>query len=121
MKKTILTLIAGAFLIPLSVLAHPGNTDSVGCHTCRTNCSKWGLSQGEYHCHRSKGVEQPKAPVKSSATGVTVPAPEYKTPAAKTVKTATGTSEVKTPPVETAKAIPSPQKSWLGSFFNKVF
>lgn len=34
-----------------NVYAHPGRTDSNGCHTCRTNCEKWGLSYGEYHCH----------------------------------------------------------------------
>lgn len=33
------------------VEAHPGNTDAYGCHTCWTNCAKWGLSTGEYHCH----------------------------------------------------------------------
>jgi hypothetical protein len=31
--------------------AHPGGTDSAGCHTCRTNCESWGLDYGEYHCH----------------------------------------------------------------------
>lgn len=45
--------------------AHPGNTDKYGCHTCRTNCPKWGLSRGEYHCHNAKGLKQPKAPIKS--------------------------------------------------------
>lgn len=39
-------------------LAHPGNTDRYGCHTCRTNCSKWGRSYGEYHCHNSKPTIQ---------------------------------------------------------------
>lgn len=33
------------------VYAHPGRTDSNGCHTCRTNCEKWGLGYGQYHCH----------------------------------------------------------------------
>lgn len=33
------------------VYAHPGRTDSNGCHTCRSNCAKWGLSYGQYHCH----------------------------------------------------------------------
>ena len=33
------------------VLAHPGGLDANGCHTCKTNCAKWGLSNGEYHCH----------------------------------------------------------------------
>lgn len=34
-----------------SVYAHPGRTDSRGCHTCRNNCERWGLSYGQYHCH----------------------------------------------------------------------
>lgn len=33
------------------VLAHPGRTNSSGCHKCNTNCEKWGLNSGEYHCH----------------------------------------------------------------------
>lgn len=33
------------------IKAHPGRTDANGCHVCRTNCDKWGLSTGEYHCH----------------------------------------------------------------------
>lgn len=37
--------------IPNEVYAHPGRTDANGCHYCRTNCSKWGLKDGEYHCH----------------------------------------------------------------------
>ena len=68
-------------LIPVISFAHPGNTDSSGCHTCRTNCSSWGLSTGEYHCHQSKGISQPLEPVRSiKAQQITVPAPEYKTP-----------------------------------------
>lgn len=112
------------FLSPVFVFAHPGNTDAYGCHTCRTNCSKWGLSQGEYHCHRSKGLEQPKEPVKSSATGVTVPAPEYKVPVVKktTTKTSTSTMKNSIPSTFTTKQKSTgPQKSWLQSFFNKVF
>jgi hypothetical protein len=77
---------------PTATFAHPGRTDSAGCHTCRTNCPNWGLSYGEYHCHRSKGLPQPKEPIKShlnkSGAGYTEPAPEYKTPAeTKSVKT----------------------------------
>lgn len=33
------------------VLAHPGRTNDSGCHKCNTNCERWGLSSGEYHCH----------------------------------------------------------------------
>jgi hypothetical protein len=59
------------------VYAHPGNTDSYGCHTCRTNCPKWGLSYGEYHCHNSKSLPQPEIPIKSHQEGYSEPAPEY--------------------------------------------
>lgn len=71
--------------MPVAVFAHPGRTDSAGCHTCRTNCSSWGLSTGEYHCHRAKALSQPLEPIKShkvkGGTGYTTPAPEYKNPA----------------------------------------
>ncbi len=33
------------------ILAHPGNTDSNGCNTCRSNRSSWSLDYNEYHCH----------------------------------------------------------------------
>ncbi len=73
------------------ILAHPGNTDSLGCHTCRTNCSSWGLYVGEYHCHQSKGTTQPSDPIHStwgdSGTGYTTPAPEYYYPSYTTTPT----------------------------------
>ena len=53
MKKELkrLIMIMIVVLSPLYVEAHPGRTDSNGCHTCRTNCAKWGLRYGQYHCH----------------------------------------------------------------------
>lgn len=61
MKKTaILFLFFALLVLPNLTNAHPGNTDSSGCHTCRTNCPSWGLSYGEYHC--SGGVSAPSAP-----------------------------------------------------------
>lgn len=56
MKRKIkrLIMIMIVILSPLYVEAHPGRTDSNGCHTCRTNCAKWGLSYGQYHCHGKK-------------------------------------------------------------------
>src|SRR3990167_222657 len=81
----IISIMIGLFL-PVSVFAHPGRTDSSGCHTCRTNCPNWGLSYDEYHCHRAKALPQPLEPIKStrgvdSGAGYTAPAPEYKVPA----------------------------------------
>lgn len=70
-------------------LAHPGRTDSSGCHTCRTNCSSWGLSSGEYHCHRAKtSAPQPLEPIRShkgedGQGGSTTLAPDYKVPVIK--------------------------------------
>jgi len=32
-------------------ITHPGRTNRYGCHYCRTNCERWGLEYGEYHCH----------------------------------------------------------------------
>jgi hypothetical protein len=55
-----------AMLMPLTALAHPGNTDAYGCHVCRTNCPAWGLRTGEYHCHTKKKLPQPKAPIHST-------------------------------------------------------
>ena len=81
-KKYLLLIIilGGISVIIIPIFAHPGRTDSSGCHTCRTNCPSWGLSYGEYHCHRSKGLPQPKPPVKSHREGYTEPAPEYEVP-----------------------------------------
>ena len=103
------------FLIVISILffsfnfqyafAHPGRTDSYGCHTCRTNCYKWGLSYGEYHCHRSKGLPQPKRPIRSHKgnPGTTEHWPEYEKPKIKKeTKKAKANKEV--------KPVPSPLK-----------
>lgn len=68
------------FALPLTASAHPGNTDAYGCHTCRTNCAKWGLSTGEYHCHRAKALPQPEEPIRSHSDGTTELWPEYKNP-----------------------------------------
>lgn len=55
MKTTTTLVIAGIvitiFLFVGVAFAHPGRTNRYGCHTCRTNCERWGLSYGEYHCH----------------------------------------------------------------------
>lgn len=54
MKKRMIVIFifCNIFLFnPNIVLAHPGRNNSSGCHTCNTNCGKWGLNSGEYHCH----------------------------------------------------------------------
>ena len=86
---TVVAAISALVLYSLPVYAHPGRTDSAGCHTCRTNCSSWGLSYGEYHCHQSKGIPQPEYPIHSrlGSPGYTEPAPEYTTPKSITPQT----------------------------------
>ena len=82
MKRIVTIMGLIGILVPVVSFAHPGRTDSSGCHTCRTNCSSWGLSTGEYHCHNAKAAPQPIEPIKSTyganGTGYTTPAPEYK-------------------------------------------
>ena len=47
----IIMFIVSAFIFVHKSFAHPGRTNSAGCHRCWTNCEQWGLSYGEYHCH----------------------------------------------------------------------
>lgn len=65
LNLVLFTVIVGLFALPISLYAHPGRTDRYGCHTCKTNCPRWGLSYGEYVCHRSKGRPQPKPSTKN--------------------------------------------------------
>lgn len=41
-------------------LARPGRTDAKGGHTCKTNCAKWGLKNGEYHYHHGSSSSSSK-------------------------------------------------------------
>lgn len=114
-----MVIFALSLLVPFSAFAHPGRTDSSGCHTCRTNCSSWGLSYGEYHCHRAKTLPQPLEPIKSTrgvdgGSGYVSPAPEYKTPS----NTLKKTESIKT----TSKTdINVEKKSWVTKLFSWLF
>ncbi len=59
-KYFIVSFLFTAFLFaPFpSLRAHPGGTDANGCHTCKTNCEKWGLHYGQYHCHAKKSQKK---------------------------------------------------------------
>lgn len=54
-KLICVVLLCFLLITPNKVEAHPGRTDANGCHYCRTNCAKWGLSDGQYHCHNGGG------------------------------------------------------------------
>lgn len=59
--QKVLVIIFFFLLSVTPIYAHPGRTDSSGCHTCHTNCENWGLSYEEYHCH--SGGYVPYGPV----------------------------------------------------------
>ncbi|KCZ71258.1 hypothetical protein ANME2D_02459 [Candidatus Methanoperedens nitroreducens] len=86
-KAVVFVMIFSLILIFASASAHPGRTDSNGGHTCRTNCSQWGLEDGEYHYH---------------PTPVPTPSP---TPTSTPIPTPTPT------PTPTQTATPAPTKT----------
>ncbi|MBG9795428.1 competence protein [Paenibacillus dendritiformis] len=60
-----------------ALLAHPGKTDANGGHTCRTNCARWGLKDGEYHYHNKDGsirkADKQKSTQKEAGTSQILP------------------------------------------------
>ena len=88
-----LTIVTIFLLLPSNIFAHPGRTDSSGCHTCRTNCESWGLSYGEYHCHNGGG----SAPIQP----IIAPAPTTKPYVAPAKTTKTSTPKPTAPPTIT--------------------
>lgn len=86
MKKIIFLLIADMLFISC-VYAHPGRTDANGCHTCYTNCEKWGYEYGTKHCHNSSGSTDSNvnnsSEVKNNSTNT------YKKSSDNTIKTIT--------------------------------
>src|SRR5659263_345228 len=93
MKLKVVLYIMVLFLVISTVSAHPGKLDKNGGHTCKTNCEKWGLKDGEYHYHNR--------PIPASA-----PTPE---PTLKSTPTPTPTQTlVPTTAAPTRIAIPTP-------------
>lgn len=103
--KTFYIALAAFLFVPIVVFAHPGNTDSRGCHTCRTNCPKWGLSYDEYHCHNAKPATVKTSAAKKEAT-VKVVAPVVSEAKEIVVKTE---PEVRTVTNAVAPVKPAPQ------------
>lgn len=67
MRIKIILLIMIFSLFLATTYAHPGRTDSSGCHYCRTNCAKYGLETGEYHCHNSPKSTSTTSPTPTPA------------------------------------------------------
>lgn len=84
MKFKLICVVLLCFLLitPNKVEAHPGRTDANGCHYCRTNCAKWGLSDGQYHCHNGGGYNSSSSNSynSTSSSGSTSPS-NYSQPA----------------------------------------
>lgn len=68
MKYTKVLIVLLMILTINNVYAHPGRTDSSGCHYCRTNCAKWGLSEGEYHCHNGSSSSSTNSNTQTTST-----------------------------------------------------
>ena len=74
------------FLLPITVLGHPGKTDRHGGHKCLKGCEVWNLYYAEYHLHDKDGrairvkrktpKEIPVAAVPATVESVPPPAPE---------------------------------------------
>ena len=99
MKRILLLLLLffSISLLDIQVQAHPGGTDSSGCHTCRTNCAQYGLRTGQYHCHTPR----------TSVPRITTPT----TPRTPTSPSTTPSPSLPriTPPTNTSPTSPSTQ------------
>ena len=103
MKNIWIVLLIFLLLFAFSsfVLAHPGRTDSSGCHTCHTNCPSWGLSYGEYHCHNDGGGSNNTMTVQSESTIVNPTDTPY-------IPRTTNTPKPTETPIPTITPTPSP-------------
>ena len=50
-RRCVKLALLGVALTAGPALAHPGGRAADGCHSCRTNCAKWGEVAGARHCH----------------------------------------------------------------------
>ena len=74
MKRYVFLVVLTLALTVSPAFAHPGKRAADGCHSCRTNCAKWGEVEGERHCHgaRESGrvIERPPAAPAAALSGV---------------------------------------------------
>ncbi len=59
MKRTSLSILTIAFLLPTLVLASSGRTDANGCHTEKAT--------GNYHCHTAPVIKEARTEARVSA------------------------------------------------------
>lgn len=53
MSRIAIFIIIAIALLLAPASASPGGLDSRGGHHCWTNCERYGLYYGQYHCHRA--------------------------------------------------------------------
>lgn len=82
-KNILILVVITVILNTNQVSAHSGGTDSNSCHTCHTNCEKYGLGYEEYHCHNPKAQPAPS---------YTPPIPSYSPPKINTTPKISGDS-----------------------------
>lgn len=80
-KKTIIAIALLSLPFASFASAHPGRTDKNGGHTCRTNCAKWGLKDGEYHYHNGGGSSSSSDSSTSSGSSSGASRPSASSPA----------------------------------------
>ncbi|MFD1888051.1 copper amine oxidase N-terminal domain-containing protein [Paenibacillus wenxiniae] len=82
MFKQVTVFVLAMFVLVVSSVAsaHPGRTDSDGGHYCRTNCAKWGLSNGEYHYHNGGSSSSSSSSSSASSTPYVAPTPAPQPP-----------------------------------------
>ena len=89
------------FIFPIDVEAHPGRTDSKGCHKCNaanTNCASWGLADYEYHCHSGDTYTNSKGQTfNKDGVMISDPTPVEPTPKPQPEPTTTPEPETQTP------------------------
>lgn len=106
MLKILLILIF--LFLPITIVhAHPGGQDSNGGHYCRSNCSQYGLQDGQYHCHTAT-CTLPSETQNPSSTPTPTPA-----------STATPTQPTGNLPIQLSEIYPAPnsgEKEWVEVF-----
>ena len=70
MERLMLSLFM-VLLFPPLIFAHPGRTDSNGCHVCRSNCAKWDVEKGVKHCHQKNDISPQTITRASKSIGIT--------------------------------------------------
>lgn len=107
-------------ILPANVLAHPGRTDKYGCHTCYTNCSSWGLSYGQYHCHNGGSSSTTKKSSVKTLSSLYVDGEKVTISNNMSIKTNNPSPNIKAYTTSSVATVKTNQKSKLSYGNNKI-